>query len=401
MKILLLGNGFDLYHKFPTRYDNFLHTVDFLQQCFDEEKTRTIGDVFGDVRLKETDSFIPTCYEAYKDVYDIMEIDTLKVKRLLSFAQHNMWFNYFLLSYNKELGWIDFEKEITKVLHAFNNFFLKCDKGSVFIAPDDAIDKYIINCFDFFYGEKPIVTDNPGLYPTIKRTLIFDKYILEQPFGSKIFIIDKNKIINELYKALLELAEMLKLYLDVFVNTPIEKLLENGFISQTPIFDNMDRVITFNYTNTYEKIYTTQKIHHIHGNLIDRIIIGVNPDASDEPNIDKYVDTAFLQFKKYYQRVLNGSDLGYLKLIKRLNENKTSLMHQLTELYVAGHSLNVTDKDIIKEVFSLVDKIMIVCHSTTAIADSINNLVGIYGKSNFDELRARTDLEFKLYSDFE
>lgn len=401
MKILLLGNGFDLYHKFPTRYDNFLHTVDFLQQYFDEEKAKTIGDVFGDNRLQETDNFIPTCYEAYKDVYNCVEIEITKVKQLISFAENNMWFKYFLSSYNKELGWIDFEKEITKVIHAFNNFFLKCKKGYIFRYPDDEVDRYIISCFDFFYGEQPIVIDDSGLYPQISRTLIFDKYILEEPYGSKILTIDKTKIINELYYALLELAEMLKFYLDVFVNMPIEKLLENGLITKKYIFDDMGRVITFNYTNTYEKIYTTQKTHHIHGDLTGRIIIGVNPDASDEPNIDNFVDTVFLQFKKYYQRVLNSSDLDYLKSVKLLKENKMRISTLHNELYVAGHSLDVTDEDIIKEVFSLVDKIVIICHSTTAIADSINNLIKIYGKRGFDELRTRTDLEFKLYSDFE
>lgn len=195
---------------------------------------------------------------------------------------------------------------------------------------------------------------------------------------------------------------MLKLYLDVFVNSPIEKLQENGLIAKKSIFDNMGCVITFNYTETYEKLYTSKQIHHIHGDLNDKIIIGVNPDVDDEPNSNKFVDTVFLQFKKYYQRVLNGADLDYLRAIKQIKDNKHRFgINYINELCVAGHSLALTDEDIIKEVFSLVEKIVIICHSTTAIADSINNLVGIYGKSNFDELRTRTDLEFKLYSDFE
>ena len=46
MNILLLGNGFDLYHKLPTRYDNFLHTVNFLINSYTKEMT-TIADIFG------------------------------------------------------------------------------------------------------------------------------------------------------------------------------------------------------------------------------------------------------------------------------------------------------------------------------------------------------------------
>ena len=380
--------------------DNFLHTVDFLQQFFDEEKIKTLGDVFGDKRFQDTDSFIPTCYEAYKEVYNIMKIDSLKVKRLLSFAEHNMWFKYFLSSYNKELGWIDFEKEIIKVIHAFEKFFIKNNK--IVVKPlNSSVDRYIINCFNFFYGNTSVDIENSIIVRRIGQDEIFKEYISEDPYGSKIFTVNKPKIINELYNSILELAEMLRLYLDVFVNAPIEILLKKGLISKKSVFDDMGMVITFNYTNTYEKIYTTQKMHHIHGDLINRIIIGVNPDSRDEPNGDNFVDTGFLQFKKYYQRVLIGSDLDYLKSVKMLKENRTRLTIIPNELYVAGHSLDETDEDIIKEVFSLVDKIIIICHSGTAIADSINNLIKIYGKREFDDLRARTDLEFKLYSDFE
>ena len=36
MNMLFLGNGFDLWHCLPTKYENFLHTVDFLQKNLDE-----------------------------------------------------------------------------------------------------------------------------------------------------------------------------------------------------------------------------------------------------------------------------------------------------------------------------------------------------------------------------
>lgn len=45
MDILLLGNGFDLYHKLPTKYINFLNTVKFLQNNFSETDMTTI-DLF-------------------------------------------------------------------------------------------------------------------------------------------------------------------------------------------------------------------------------------------------------------------------------------------------------------------------------------------------------------------
>ena len=34
MNVFLLGNGFDLYHKLPTKYINFLNTVEFLRNYY-------------------------------------------------------------------------------------------------------------------------------------------------------------------------------------------------------------------------------------------------------------------------------------------------------------------------------------------------------------------------------
>lgn len=30
MNIFLVGNGFDLYHGLPTKYENFLHTMEYI-----------------------------------------------------------------------------------------------------------------------------------------------------------------------------------------------------------------------------------------------------------------------------------------------------------------------------------------------------------------------------------
>lgn len=126
--------------------------------------------------------------------------------------------------------------------------------------------------------------------------------------------------------------------------------------------------------------------------------MGVNPDSDDENSGGNYVDTSFLQFKKYFQRVLYRTDLDYIKFINevKIRSHPTTSNH----LVVAGHSLDITDEDIIKEVFAVADTITIICYNENAISDSINNLVKIYEKKGFDLLRSRTGLEFKLYSDY-
>ena len=57
MEILLLGNGFDLHHGLPTKYENFLHVIEFLINHYDRS-IKTIGDVLGDERILAVDRYI-------------------------------------------------------------------------------------------------------------------------------------------------------------------------------------------------------------------------------------------------------------------------------------------------------------------------------------------------------
>ena len=111
MMLLLLGNGFDLYHKFPTKYENFLHTVSFLIDNY-TNSINTIGEVFGDERLSSKDALISESYELYKESYDAQELDKDIVTDLIDKSKENLWFSYFIKAFNEDLGWIDFEKEI-------------------------------------------------------------------------------------------------------------------------------------------------------------------------------------------------------------------------------------------------------------------------------------------------
>ena len=63
-------------------------------------------------------------------------------------------------------------------------------------------------------------------------------------------------------------------------------------------------------------------------------------------------------------------------------------------VYVIGHSLDETDKDIIQEIFGLATKIKIFYHKDELVGDYISNLVKMYGKTCFDSLRTTKDIEF-------
>ena len=94
----------------------------------------------------------------------------------------------------------------------------------------------------------------------------------------------------------------------------------------------------------------------------------------------------FLRFKKYFQRVIYHTDDEYLEWIT----NKLSDI----DLVVMGHSLDITDKDIIMQMFDAAKDITVLYHNESAEASLVANLINIYGKEKFDELRIKKRLRF-------
>ena len=214
--------------------------------------------------------------------------------------------------------------------------------------------------------------------------------MLEKPYGSRNYIIDKEKIIEELNKELIVLSNMLKKYLIYFVDKPLEQIKEKSLVSRIKWLNKkIDCVFTLNYTKTYEKLYSFDRICHIHGDVNSNILLGVNSNKEDELS---ELNTDFLCFKKYYQRVFYKTDYDYENIIAEhaiFEGDEKNL-----QLGVVGHSLDITDKDIIEELFDLSRKITIYYHKESDITKYIKNLLAIYGKTKLDELRCTKDLNF-------
>ena len=101
--------------------------------------------------------------------------------------------------------------------------------------------------------------------------------------------------------------------------------------------------------------------------------------------------------KKYYQIVFYGTDLTYLRKMQDLKASKK--YDSGHTLYVIGHSLDETDKDMIVELFDVASKIIVLYHDKKAVARYIRNLVRIYGKDRFDKVRVEKKLTFLKQSE--
>lgn len=379
MTVLLLGNGFDLYYKLPTNYVNFLHTVKYLHNN-DCSNIKFIGDIFSEENLLNQDNFIKLCYQAHQKEFNNTEIDKNKLDQIVTLTKDNYWYKYLLKSFNKDVGWIDFEKEIAFVVESFRTVLQKKQPDFAY-GKNENIYRYVINNFDFF------VTEDIPQWSLNALAHVKKDYCIEYPLHSGEIMMDSFKIIDFLYKELTRFSNALKLYLECFIDKVVDSIIDQD--THIEAFDNIKNVITFNYTNTFEKLYKDKNVFHIHGNINNEIVLGINPDKYDE--LDE-MDTSFISFKKYHQRVVFETDREYLKWIQMNYDDSNETQYRLI---VMGHSLDETDKDIIIELFQKAEEITILYHNDDAKRNYVSNLIKIFGKTNFDLLRKDRNLQFK------
>lgn len=379
MNILLLGNGFDLHHTLLTRYVNFLNVLDFLvKNGIKDEKT--LGDILKSPKLKSVDDSIEKSFNKYEKTYSKIEFDSDEINQMISLVKNNMWFKYLLSSLNRNVNWIDFEKEIAMVVQAYQHLFDKKISDRVNINKYNSYDHTIIKYFGFpFIDVQGVVTSG---YKIIK-----DEYLIEYPQGSNIKMLNKEEVIKVILKELRDLAEALKLYLKLFVDSILDELKKDNNFSWSETFENVDAVITFNYTNTFEKIYNQEiDVYHLHGNVNSEIVLGINPDDSDRIET---IDTSLVKFKKYFQRTMISSDSEYINFFNNIKEPP-----HFNALYIIGHSLDVTDKDMIEDLFRISHKIYILNYDNDEKERHVKNLINIFGKEEFEEIKRKTGMMF-------
>ena len=162
------------------------------------------------------------------------------------------------------------------------------------------------------------------------------------------------------FEDLERLTRALELYLTAFVEkiAIIQKIPEISSLSP-------DYVINFNYTDTYERIYKSENVYHIHGKadanrlaLDNDMVLGIDEYWSESERDERTNFTIFKKFAQRIQKHTGNESYKYLEEIQELfkaSENiqsgsdASSKDHPdgVSYVYVFGHSLDVTDKDIL------------------------------------------------------
>lgn len=393
--ILILGNGFDLAHGLPTKYIDFLNfckaIVDYsflanipkVNYSFEGVNT-VVNEKLNDLAFKTVDSI-----NWYNDIVSKLTDD--------------FWYYYLSFCYSNNLlkgeNWIDFETEISFIIQWL-------DKKVEDISID--IDEILIEDYDILSKTSKMKLEYiKELIQKLKRGISFTR--VESNYHDKVITVRHLRLI--LYNDLIRMVELLELYLTYFIKD----------IDLKPIHIiqklKPDFVLSFNYTRTYEKIYGDVIIQHIHGvvaETIDEIkeqkksnlVLGINEYLEKDIQQDK---TNFSIFKKFVQRIINNTGNLYkqyldeiekkdeLKKNEVLRKNKYSLNDVF--IYILGHSLDISDKDILKDfIASSSTVVTIYCLDEFAKVTAIENVIRLVGEDILIEksLANPTRIKFEI-----
>ena len=420
MNILVIGNGFDLAHKLPTRYNDFLGFVERFLNIINTPQILQQGE------LKNTEKTV------YKYIDHLIFNEQQLCKELEQLVKDNIWIEYFLQNpmYQKE-NWIDFENEISKVIQSLDQdmFFKDGEKSEL--------------------SEKMQNLSNPFLHKKYSKYTAAMRTVSALTHGKGESITYK-EIRDRLYNDLNKLIRALEIYLTDYVEKEecncvlpdIQEIVKEnvkGADGEEQI--KYCKVLSFNYTNTYERLYLDKQqiqnsIDYIHGkaklfNTVENnnMVLGIDEYLTDER---KDRETEFIAFKKFYQRIYKETGCKYKdwvetireeyddflqekeRIINRANEyvgnDVQRMMHRLQasavrdqkckmhNVYIFGHSLDITDKDILRELILNENVYTTIFYlNRDVMGQQIANLVKIIGQ---DELIRRTGgksktIEFK------
>lgn len=425
MNILIVGNGFDLSHYLPTKYDHFMVAMGAIENWDEQKGEMSFDDLFGSLYEKENYFFKYT-----KAMYqtDEIKISIDQVKGLKQQLEENVWYQYFSDHVREVKTWIDFETKISEALKIVANFLVQLEStiyefGSfsteicfygqkkqkqIFLTREycNALKLFKILESGYYIDQEdydedgnscniPIDIGDPDVGDL--RFFINHIYILFQSGFSKIKV---DQILSELYAQLDDFIEFFNHYLECVVNQLTSlKTLQIG--NNDWVYP--DLIYSFNYTSTYARLHNSVKIEYLHGShgKYQNIVLGVS-DLEHE-NLKKLKAYGFT---KYHQKLLKNTDYMFLSegsdVKNKIKLNKKNVMNRKNiNFFVWGHSLDVSDEVYINELFDLNNdsdyfvRVKVFHFNNQAKFDLLTNLLHILGKEKVEKWMKNGWLKFE------
>ena len=464
MNILVIGNGFDLAHGLPTRYGDFLMFCRMIERVYFVDYYRRdekLEDVWKELKIKKDDNKIMketfdaifscrkiSIFDHPQDTIDCTISINVQYDEFYKCIYNNIWIGYFKnhSMYQKE-GWIDFENEISKVIRSIDDD-MRTDGINENTIISSLTETYLAGVFldSTFERENEIKKEVSKQIKKLekqegrkwhldKKIKYLQEYLEKHPVGYSKGYITYKQLIKKLEEDLNKLIRALEIYLVEYV----EKIECNRF-SVDIQENNYDAILSFNYTNTYTRLYSLYRepaYDYIHGKAdlshtieTNNMVLGVDEYLSKKR---KNKNTDFITFKKFYQRIykktgceykdwiddIKKDNLAYVDKIRKcemeiancFESARNQLEIELNDMkhhspkhnvFIFGHSLDVTDRDVLRDLI-LIDNVYtcVFYRNKEQLGQQIANLVKVIGQ---DELIRRTGgstktIEFKLQQD--
>lgn len=373
-KILITGNGFDLFHNLPTKYQHFMSIMKTIEANDFTDKVSFEG-LFGNDFKDDS----PNDYKGINDDYDVQKLffESSKLHEIKILLEANLWYMHFKNILEIDT-WIDFEVEVENIINQVC-VFKKFDSKSK-VKRNELSDKDIL--FYDFVAFNLIARINDTAFKMNK------KYINQRKS-----IIDIAKIFEDLSKSFEEFIVIFNRYLVDVVSVFYDAVINN---EKNP-FHLMSEIYTFNYTPTLERIYgvNNSNITYLHGKISDvnevqNLVLGVS-DISDDIKIEKAYD-----FTKYYQKIKKNSNNKFVEI-----PPKNQGYDEETIFYIVGHSLNESDKSYISRVFDFLKedkydkgKVCVFYYDNKDRDSKIRNLLSVVGEACISRLHQSKRLYF-------
>lgn len=387
--LFMIGNGFDLAHGLRTSYMDFFNYLRELSQSlpigFDPRLTHYINCSSDEIQ---------------KILEHPVSAGILSILNLDNATKINVWYTYFkhVISEKQSIDtWIDFEKELQTVIQKIDNDSRPEGKYGKNII---SILKSHLNCHENF-------NNYPSNIDKLFSSLEFNHIPYSKSFYSNTTLEEllRKEVALFLYDELRRYTFCFELYLACILpilpptfrqntNKPLQLLFEAN--------SSKNFLLSFNYTTTAQNRYSkNMTAQYIHGKLRDSdelekymldpafqlltpLVLGFH---SNDPKSDTN-PTPFLFFEKFFQRILRETKDDVYRWTK-LDPYNCNL-----ETIIYGHSLDITDEDIIKYIFEKSHSIKVYYHKKSVLPSLITNLVSIFGREEVNRIHSQGKLSF-------
>ncbi|MCM1156462.1 MAG: bacteriophage abortive infection AbiH family protein [Roseburia sp.] len=364
--ILVLGNGFDLHHNMKTKYS---HYIEFMREL--RRTNIRVAEEAGEQKF--------VLQKKSQQIYRDNGFSEEAIEKIWS-TIGNGFVQYFMSYGNIVKGWIDFEVLIKSITVDIEEMMNKLD------AMPEAIDKYDKN---ITWTDREVLLAES--FDKIFRTRMDKKIWIKEEFKNNLTGIDRKEVRKILRKEYDGLCESLWIYLKEI--EPYCRTVKTELTYRQIEEIQADMVITFNYTDTYKRYgIEPEDAIHVHGSLEEKnIVLGFQDDNETE--------LQYVYFKKYMQCILKHTPIlenySFRRKIEK-GEEDSQLLYDEIIMHFFGHSLDITDRDMLSLLFDRASRIKIYYYDEDDYEEKIEKVIDMLGKKKALQKIHEKNIDFIL-----